>query len=204
MTINQKAVNKTYKKRSGVVMFPSSHDITPMVKNECFIVLKKLLESGNRVIIVSKPNLSIIAELCEKFKKYQEQLLLRFTLTSICEDTLRFWEPGAPTFQERLAALQYAYEHGFTTSVSIEPFLTNPQHTYNFVRDYVNESVWIGIMSGIPKFENPIHQQFSEAVKMLRDTSNLKDVYERMKNLKYIRFKDGFMNALILNLKKVA
>ena len=40
----------------------------------------------------------------------------------LMDDELRaFWEPGAPSFNERLAGLRYTYEAGFETSVSAKP-----------------------------------------------------------------------------------
>ena len=57
MKINPASVNKKYGKKSGRVMFPSSHDITddPKIEVACFTVLSNLLESGNEVLITSKP-----------------------------------------------------------------------------------------------------------------------------------------------------
>ena len=35
MEVNQEAIKKSYKKRTGRIMFPSSHDITPEVLDPC-------------------------------------------------------------------------------------------------------------------------------------------------------------------------
>ena len=53
----------------------------------------------------------------------REQLLFRFTVGSAKDDVLSFWEPGAPTFAERMASLELAWAHGYQTSVSCEPML---------------------------------------------------------------------------------
>ena len=72
---------------------------------------------------MSKPHLDCIQAICQQFGDYREKILFRFTIGA-CDDTvLSFWEPGAPTYAERMASLQYAYEQGFQTSVSVEPML---------------------------------------------------------------------------------
>lgn len=50
MKINENKVIQSYKKRKGRIMFPSSHDIVPVFKDEYFLVLKKLLDAGNSVL----------------------------------------------------------------------------------------------------------------------------------------------------------
>ena len=49
MKINNVKVNMNYGKKSGRVMFPSSHDITddPDIENACLSVLSNLLKNGN-------------------------------------------------------------------------------------------------------------------------------------------------------------
>ena len=58
MVVNNDAVENTYRKYNGRVMFPSTHDIVEdtAVKEACFIVIKKLLESGNETLITTNQN----------------------------------------------------------------------------------------------------------------------------------------------------
>lgn len=59
--------------------------------------------------------------------------------------TLNFWEPGAPDFDERLAALKYAFDMRYKTSVSCEPMLDENIDELIFkVSPYVTDSVWLG------------------------------------------------------------
>ena len=45
MELNKDKLNQEFKKRKGRIMFPSSHDIVPEFKDECFLVLEKLLDA---------------------------------------------------------------------------------------------------------------------------------------------------------------
>lgn len=59
------------------------------------------------------------------FTEYKEQILFRFTIGSKNSNTLNFWEPNAPDYNERKKALVYAFEVGYQTSISCEPMLDN-------------------------------------------------------------------------------
>lgn len=145
VTINQKAVDAGRGKHQGTVMIPSSHDIQPSILSEFIEVLCKLLDAGNQVLIVTKPHWECITTICDTFEEHKDQILFRFTIGSTDEDVLAFWEPGAPKFTERIASLQYAYERGFATSVSSEPYLdAYPQYIYDACISYITDSIWFG------------------------------------------------------------
>lgn len=150
MIPNEKVIVKNYKKRHGRVMFPSSHDITPKSLDNCIIVLKRLLKAENEVLITTKPNYSCIKKICDSFTEYKSLIQFRFTITSLNNELLKFWEPNAPSYEERLESLKYAYHAGFKTSVSIEPFLDkNPIPLIRQLSPYVSESIWLGKMNYI-------------------------------------------------------
>jgi len=85
MEINEKAVNRDYRKRRGRIMFPSSHDITPLVLDPCMKVLKKLVSKGNEVLITTKPNLLVIRKICDTFQHayYKDWIQFRFTIGAL-------------------------------------------------------------------------------------------------------------------------
>lgn len=60
--LNKNKLHQKYKKRKGRVIFPSSHDIIPEFKDECFLVLEKLLEAGNSVLITPKPHFNVVKD----------------------------------------------------------------------------------------------------------------------------------------------
>ncbi len=133
------------RKRAGTIMHPSTHDITPENLGACLDALERLLKAGNRVLIVTKPHLACIKGLCRRLKCYLSQVLFRFTIGSVNDRVLKSWEPGAPSYTERLAALRHAYRAGFVTSVSCEPMLdANIHAVIKAVRPFVTDSVWLG------------------------------------------------------------
>jgi hypothetical protein len=143
----QKAL-KNYGKRKGVVMFPTTHDITISNLDHCLETLHRILKPGNQVLIVSKPNVACIDELCRSLRNYQEQILFRFTIGSMYDKTLKFWEPGAPNFHDRVQSLRLAHRWAYKTSVSMEPML---DHTVSdilgqvaFLQDFVTDAIWLG------------------------------------------------------------
>jgi DNA repair photolyase len=202
MIINTSAVEKKYGKYKGRVMFPSSHDIIdkPEIQEACFIVIKKLLEAGNDVLITTKPKLSVTKDIIERFYSYKGQLQFRFTITSLNNQLLSFWEPNAPTYEERFESLKYAYKKAFTTSVSVEPFLDyTPQTLIHMLSPYVTESIWLGPMNYIPK--NGIHngdEQQYEEIRKKYEIAHLHDIYRDLKYFPLIRFKDSMANRLNL------
>lgn len=145
MEPNFRAINKNYKKRKGRIMFPTSHDITEESLEYCLSVLKKLLCSGNEILITTKPVPFCIIRIVEDFYQFRSQIQFRFTITSIKNKLLADWEPNAPTFEERMSSLLIARIRGFKTSVSIEPFLDmNPIPLIQIIYPYITESIWVG------------------------------------------------------------
>lgn len=143
--INHKNLKKNHKKVDGYIMFPSSHDISPENIEYSLLFLGNLLKADNDVLIVTKPHLSVIQKICETFEDNKDKILFRFTIGANSTDVLKFWEPGAPSFEERLESLKYAYESGFKTSISCEPVLDpNVSELIDILHQYVTDSIWIG------------------------------------------------------------
>jgi len=147
------AVGKRFGKRQGTVMFPTSHDITEGNYEYCRAVLGSLLKAGNKVLVVSKPYPDVIERLCHSLSgefgyQVRDSVLFRFTICSMDSQTLSFWEPGAPSFAERLYSLMWVFINGWQTSVSMEPMLDdNLDDVIRLVRTvapYVTDAVWIG------------------------------------------------------------
>jgi DNA repair photolyase len=200
MTINRSAVDKDYMRYEGRVMFPSTHDITdnPEIQEACLVVIRKLLEAGNEVLITTKPRLDIVEEIVRRFYVSREQLQFRFTITSADRRLLSFWEPNAPEFEERLASLKYAYEQTIKTSVSIEPFLDYvPQTLVRLLSPYVTESVWLGPMNYIPSNSIPeSDRHYYEDIRHNYSVAHLQEIYEDLRGDPVIRFKDSMVNRL--------
>ena len=136
---------KRFTKRSGRIMFPTAHDITDRNIDACLTVLDRMLAAGNEILIVSKPRISCIERLCTELRPYRSRIVFRFSIGSTDDAVLSYWEPGAPAFKDRLAALQLAYATDFETSVSGEPMLDgDPDALVAAVSRYVTNSIWLG------------------------------------------------------------
>jgi DNA repair photolyase len=142
---------KRFGKRQGTVMFPTTHDITMENMEHTLPVLGRLLKAGNKVLVVSKPQVQVIERIILDFDKYKDQVLFRFTIGSKNDEVLKLWEPGAPSFYERLSALGMAFWQGWKTSVSMEPMLDEDEDAivacFNSVVPFVTDSVWLGKMN---------------------------------------------------------
>lgn len=202
MIPNQKAIEKGYAKRKGRIMFPTSHDITVESLDGCLSVLKKLLDSDNEILVTSKPKFSCIKTICDDFSQKKDLIQFRFTITSLNDELLSFWEPNAPTFYERLKSLEYAYYMGYKTSISIEPFLDeNPYLLVDTLIPYVTESIWIGRMNYI-KVENLLSEEktFFESIRRINFKNNLIKINKNANRYSnhLIRIKDSIHNYLSL------
>lgn len=204
MKVNDNILNKTFRKYNGRVMFPSSHDIIDEseVKEACFIVIDKLLRAGNELLITTKPRISITKELTDRFNSFKMLLQFRFTITSSDNQLLSFWEPNAPTFEERFESLKYAYENGFKTSVSIEPFLDYaPQILIYVLSPFITESIWVGPMNYIPSNGVPdVDRHNYEEIRSKYRTVRLREIYNELRDNPIIRFKDSMYNRLGISL----
>ena len=204
--INEAKVDMPYKKKyAGTVMSPTTHDITEANISQYLCVLHKLLDAGNNVLIVSKPHYKCIETICLAYEEYKSQMEFRFTIGSAKDEILKFWEPGAPKFEERLNCLQYAFEMGYKTSVSCEPFLDPyPWYTYEACQPFVTESFWIGKLnkfgrrvdlSGVStedmeRFVNPLQCCLADIV--------IKQIHRTMSSEKYplVRWKHSIRKVV--------
>lgn len=193
---------KSYSRKSGDIMVPSSHDITPGNIETAIEVLEKLVLSGNNLLVVTKPNFECTKCIVDTFADRKEHLKFRFTIGSADSSVLKLWEPGAPDFEERLKSLRYAFDNGFSTSISCEPLLDEHfDDLYKKVSPYVNGSIWIGKMNS--------------AVKRVRDNTGGRFPMEKVQELVasqsdekmlalFLKYKDNPLIEWKESIKKVA
>ncbi|MCE7748401.1 MAG: hypothetical protein GPJ51_08380 [Candidatus Heimdallarchaeota archaeon] len=179
------------------IMFPSSHDITEENLERACYALSKLLEKGYTVLIVTKPRLEVIAELLYRFQRFKSAILFRFTMTSGDDQALQYWETNASLSRERMICLYLAYKAGFSTSVSIEPFLedyTLIEHIKK-IQKYVTQDIWVGPMNftHVPK---EYIQELNQAEYYTKE--NLIRIKQEIDALGFdnIKYKDHFLNKI--------
>lgn len=187
------------RKTSGRIMFPTTHDLHIETKDVWFPFLKELLQNGNEVLIVSKPQFEAIQYICENLSEYKDRMEFRFTIGCLCEETRAFWEPGAPTMCERVRALKLAYLKGFKTSVSMEPLLTEiPEATIKCVKPWVTGTIWIGMMNHMSRqdFMDKGAEIWYERLMKINSRENIQKIYDQFKDDPQIRWKDSIQDML--------
>lgn len=204
--IRKKSIFKGYRKRGGTIMFPTTHDITDKNLSQCLVVLKKMLAAGNEVLVVSKPHLKCIQRICEELKRYKDHILFRFTIGSADDEVLSFWEPYAPPYRERLAALEWAYRQKFKTSVSCEPMLDgNIKRVIHDAKPYVTDAIWLGRVNNIRRIlaqnapDNLLARSRADELMALQTDPWVMALYDTYKADPIIKFKDSIKKVVGLN-----
>lgn len=199
---NNDRINKPAKKMNGVIMFPTVHDITPDNLNDCMTMIRKNLDKGNEMLIVSKANTKCFDLMTKAYADYKSQLHFMVTIGSICDDVLKFWDTEAPSFDDRLTSLVMAYSRGYKTSVLCEPMLDAfPTHLYAACVEYVTESIWFGMLNKMDQrcdFTG-VSEADMKYIQVVRETHNktfIKCMYELMKDYPKIKFKDSITKLL--------
>ena len=198
----RKTIDTPYRLPDGRIMTPSTHDVCPENVDLFISIIRPWLELGNEVLIVSKPHLEVIKRLCDDLTPFKGQITFRFTIGSIDQDVLDFWERDAPPFLERLNCLKYTFLTGWNNSVSGEPFLDDAVYQMvNKVESYTNGTIWIGKMNDI---ENRVITtkwskedfKYLERVQNSQTDSEIKRLYDALKGNPKIRWKDSIAEVL--------
>ena len=108
--VQLKDVRKMAFPRDKIVMFPSTCDLFPQYFGTIQAVLLKLLERGNKVIVVSKFSVPVMDALLAAFPSSQASLKFRGTVNSTYWET--FWEPHAPAVFERTHRIETSKRAG--------------------------------------------------------------------------------------------
>jgi len=176
LTINESALP-----RNTLVMFPSTHDITPANITPSLAMILWLVRHGNKLLIVSKPRLECITRIVD-YQLPAEKLEFRFSIGTCREEIARKWEPNAPLPNERMACAKMVIEKGYKCSISMEPLLDNIDYGFMidcFTRLQVHE-IWIGAMN-----------YMKDAPRL-----NYAQIYAEYKDNPLIRWKDSFRKHL--------
>jgi DNA repair photolyase len=202
--LTQNAFMTKYPARKGRVMFPSTHDITPGILDDCVRVLRVILAAGNDVLIVTKPHLAVVERLVKEFVKpdRREMIEFRFTIGTLSPTLSKFWEPGAPLPSERIDALKVAFEAGFNTSVSMEPMLggfDTVSEVIAAVKDYVTDSVWIGKMNrlrSVVDMDLVENKVLVAALEQKQTDTEILKIYRKFKDNPMVKWKDSVVKVL--------
>jgi len=203
MTLQSDVLEKNWQKVDGVTMLPGHHDITPSILPESLMFIRRLVESGNKLLIVSKPHFECIQAICQEFKPNEADIMFRFTMGNSDSKELKYWEPGAPSFEERIACLIMAFKMGHKTSVSCEPLLTTDvDQTFDLVskvEPWTTHSIWLGALN---KPEHRVINETGEDNKKLNAVLQLQSkwpvlvYHHEYKDNPKIEWKDSFKKII--------
>lgn len=206
-TLRPRALTRKFKKQNRSIMFPTTHDISPIYLKECMDFLEHMLIPGNKVLVVSKPRLDCIKAICERFTPFKDQILFRFTIGSTDSGTLKFWEPNAPDFQERLESLQYAFQQGYKTSVSCESMLdSNMDDLISQTTPFITDAIWLGKMNRLlyrlelNGEDDPITIAKAQELNQMQSDEFIWDLYLRYKDNPKVKWKESIKKVVGLEI----
>ena len=182
------------KKHKGRTMFPTTHDLHYEHVDWWGPYLHRLLELGNDVLIVTKPELNSMKWICKNLKEFSDQIEFRFTMGTDDSAVLKYWEPGAPTGIFRLCAIDYVQKAGFRTSWSMEPLLDKyPELFIAIWGSSFTGEIWIGCMNHY-NF-NPVIPEEARQME-IQSKENMQRIYNALKDNPKIRWKDSVQKLL--------
>ena len=196
------AMKDDYPKYDGVVMYPTCHDIEPRHLHHHIALIRKLVTSGNTVLLTTKAHFECVDEICFAFERYKEQITFMFTITSLNDEVSRFWEPNAPCPHERLASLMLANMKGFRTSVIIEPMLEGPTEAKAICRrvlPFVTDEVWIGKMNSPTVRVDRTIPENDEAIKRIlwmQSNRHIVSLYDELNGQDKVRWKESILREI--------
>jgi hypothetical protein len=117
------------------------------------------------------------------------------------DQLLKTWEPNAPGYDERKASLQYAFEQGYRTSVSVEPMLdaANIASLITDLRPFVKTDIWLGTMNhtdDIKKWAGDGMEAEIARVAAGQSSENLTAIYNTYKDDKLIKWKTEALKTI--------
>lgn len=196
------AMKDDYPKYDGLVMYPTHHDIEPRHLHHHIALIRKLLASGNEILLTTKAHYECIDEISFVFERYKSQISFMFTITSLNDDVSRFWEPNAPCPHERLASLMLAFMRGYRTSVILEPMLEGPAEAraiYRRVLPFVTGEIWIGKMnSPTVRVDMSIPENEVAVKRILRSQSyqNIVGLYDELNGQDKVKWKESIVREV--------
>jgi DNA repair photolyase len=200
--LTRHATITVYPRRKGVIMYPSSHDITPFNVEAYIRVGRLMLEAGNTLLVVSKPRIDCIRQVLESFHLHKERVLFRFTIGTTDTTMAAHWEPGAPPPAERITALRLAFESGWRTSVSAEPLLGGldvARVLLDAVRPYVTDTIWIGKMNQIGRrvdLSLPENLRRAREIEAAQSDAEIVKLIEALNGDPLVRWKDSVAEVM--------
>lgn len=186
-------------------MYPTTHDLTLEQMPRHVIYIKDILDTGSHLLIVSKPDPYCIEYLIDLLKNWvvKDKILFRFTIGSANNEVLKWWEPNAPSFEDRLESLKLAHARGFQTSISCEPMLDNKiKIVIAKVEPYVTDAIWVGKANNLSaRLKLNGHTSLEDKDKLLelmawQSDKNIKILYDIYKDYPKVKWKESIKDVV--------
>jgi hypothetical protein len=131
-----------------------------------------------------------------------------FTIGSMFNDVIRFWEPGASIPQARISCLKYAYYKGYETNVLCEPYLDGfALAIYEQTLQYITGDFWLGC---VKNFRQRVRldgatgdemQRYVNPLRILCDDEHIRLIASAFTDKPKVKFKDSIVRVLNKNRK---
>lgn len=199
-------------RKRGVIMYPTTHDLTPRNADTTIPFLRSLLEAGNQVLVTTKPHPDVISRILRDLPTHRGQVMFRFTIGSLDSDVLARWEPFAPNAVSRLEAMAHANVEGWRVSVSAEPLLcSTPDEVGALLQTCIafgGLEVWIGLLNHGERRLRANGHLTSENARMLADLEAawtpdaVKNLVARYSYLPVVRWKESIKSIAGIPLRE--
>lgn len=193
--------------KNKIVMMPSTHDLFPEHLDYLIKLIQRLDERGNRIVLATKPRADTILPLADRLASIKDvlgtplasKILWRLTIGSSFNESLAFWEPGAPLFEERFLVLKTLFNAGLNISVSMEPYLDlTVVNTFHQLQPFVRETIWVGKLNKLDQRVNlaaiPADKMhFIDEVRRVSTDEWMMSIYKNLRSEPKIMWKDSFL-----------
>jgi len=103
-------------------------------------IIKILMENDVAFSILTKSDL-VLRDL--NLLSNYDKCRVGFTITTLNDNVRKFWEPYAPSIEDRIRAVKTFHDYGVETWISVEPILDNTYIDLIYkLQDYVNQFVF--------------------------------------------------------------
>jgi DNA repair photolyase len=217
MPVNQKTINKSWTPVSDLgqrkmVFFPSSSDIFVENAKDYVQVCLKILKSGHEVMFVTKPTLGSVRAIAHEMEQTGEMDLFRskmaifITITTNDPKLLKYLEPNASSYPERLEVIIELRQRGFHVNIMMEPYFSDPLQMIKELESLMdqNDPNWV---IAIGKLNYGGHMQLNpdpevdciikNQLEKLYTPDNLLSLWEVVKNDPHLFFKKENNSALL-------
>ncbi|MFW9990905.1 MAG: hypothetical protein ACFFD4_02475 [Candidatus Odinarchaeota archaeon] len=201
--IRMKDVTKGYRRRSGRIMMPSSHNIDQTNVMVAVQVLRKLLDTGNKdILVVMKSHPDVITTLCKELEGIIPEIELRHSIPTLDEKLRKVLMPGCPTVDQMLLSVETAKQYKARQSVNVGPYVC--AKPWEVVEKVVElgikpENIWMEPMSHRTKLykRSAVLRKYKDQLERIYSPTYMRKIKNVLDDRGlHIRYKQTFLNTM--------